>query len=82
MQGLKLIQPETYKGYCAHPTADNTRRPVIEAMIKRSYRSGGYDLEIFFTEGKSFYRWSPSVRGAKQCFAFQCRAGSKWEEIA
>ncbi len=78
---FSLVDAERFEGFSKHPAADNTVRKVKEATIKPiEYSSTGWVyLEIQFNDGERFIGSSPSVRGAKQMFAFQCRKGSKWE---
>lgn len=77
-----LIAPNEYKGYAAHPTLDKTIRQVIKATITRcTHLSCWYDLKIEFENYKIFTSSSGSIKGCKQIFAFQCKAGSKWEQL-
>jgi len=40
-----------------------------------------HSLDIYFKDGKQFYDWSKSERGAKEIFTFQSYAGSQWKQI-
>ena len=78
---MELLEPRDYKGFCKHPIIDNTKRVVVKATITPSdCPKSWFELQIYFEDGEYFYTSSPSVRGAKQCFAFQCGAGSKWTD--
>lgn len=78
---FSLVGAEQFEGFSKHPAEDNIVRKVKEATIKPIEHSstGWVNLEIIFNDGERFSGSSPSVRGAKQMFAFQCRKGSKWE---
>ena len=76
---LVLQNPEKYSGYSKHPAKDKTIRQVKEAIIQSCrHLEGWVTLEICFTDGEKYYDSSPSVRGAKQQFAFLIKKGSKW----
>lgn len=76
---MKLKNPENYKGYWCHPTQDNNIYQVLKAEISEPQRHGWVRIQIWFEKDKHFSTHSPSIRGAKQFFAFQCKSGSKWE---
>lgn len=78
---LSLVEPSKYSGYSKHPSADNTIRKVSGATITpiKTSTTGWVTLEIMFEDGERFSGASPSARGAKQMFAFQCSNGSKWQ---
>lgn len=77
---LLLLNPEKYKGYACHPTEDKTIRRVLNATITRvTYMNHWYNIEIVFEGDHVFESSSATIRGCKQIFAFQCSAGSKWE---
>ena len=77
---LSLVEPSKYSGYSKHPSADNTIRKVRGATITpiKTSTTGWVTLEINFEDGERFSGASPSARGAKQMFAFQCSKGSIW----
>lgn len=78
---LALKNPEKYHGYAKHPTEDKTIRQVVSATItKCAHLSCWYDLKIVFEDDMVFYSSSGSIKGCKRIFAFQCAAGSQWEE--
>lgn len=79
---LELINPSQYNGHSKHPAEDGTVRIVKSASIIPCAHSktGWVDIYIYFEDGQRFYSASPSVRGAKQIFAFQCQSGAKWQE--
>lgn len=77
---LQLLNPEKYKGYACHPTEDRTIRQVLNTTIERcTDLNNWYDLEIVFEGDHVFEDSSATIRGCKRIFAFQCSAGSKWE---
>lgn len=77
---LLLLNPEKYKGYACHPTEDKTVRQVLSATITRATDMNcWYDIEIVFEGDHVFESSSATIKGCKQIFAFQCSAGSKWE---
>ena len=75
---MELLNPEKYKGFYTHPCKEKTIYCVVSASIKPDHMTSCYLLSIYFENGKHFFTWSPSIKGAKQCFAFQCSKGSKW----
>jgi len=78
---LELKNPETYLGHSKHPAEDPEKRKVISAQITLTGFTSGYDLNIHFEGGHRFYDYSETIRGAKMKFAFQCKAGSKWDVL-
>ncbi len=81
MNRLSLENPENYEGYWKHPAEDNKLRKVKKATITPCQWSetGWVNLEIIFEGNKKrFSKSSPSIKGAIQIFAFQCRKGSRW----
>ncbi|WP_296938342.1 hypothetical protein [uncultured Dysgonomonas sp.] len=76
---MTLLNPEQYTGYAKHPTQDKTLRKVVNSSIRKcEHMSQWYEIRIEFEGGKIFYSSSGSIKGCKQIFAFQCKAGSKW----
>lgn len=77
---LTLLNPEKYKGNSSHPSLDKVIRQVSKATIERdTHLMCWYILIIEFEDGKVYRDSSGSIRGCKQIFAFQCKAGSKWD---
>ena len=74
-----LRNPERYKGHWTHPINDKSTYQVIGATITPTFPGAWHLLEIQFEGGKKFMKASPSERGAKQIFAYQCSGGSKWD---
>lgn len=77
---LRLLNPEKYKGYVCHPTEDRTIRQVLNATIERATdMNNWYDFKIAFESDHIFESSSATIGGCKRIFAFQCSAGSIWE---
>lgn len=81
---LILNDAENYTGYSEHPVIDATVRKVVKADISPCETlgdNGWVMLRIYFEDGVRFSASSPSIKGAKQKFAFQCRKGAKWSVL-
>lgn len=79
----ELLNPEKYTGYNDHPiNCEHLHRVKRASISPCRYLSGWFDLRIEFEEGKEFFATSDTIRGLKQRFAFQCKAGSKWKQVS
>lgn len=79
---LQLKYPEKYKAFIRkYGILGDEKHQIKSATITPCLIASGFDIRINFIDGKYSYDYSPTVRGAKQSFAFVSEPKSKWIEF-